>query len=166
MASVETSVGTAIPAEPCSVAAGSGIFSSVSSRCVFSIVTVEFVDQNTDRERQAAERHGVERVAKEVEHNERGQDRERYGDHDHDRRSPGAEEQQDHHRRQRGRDRALADHAGDRRFDEHRLVEQLIDFEARRGRGAGDGLSTSLTPFTTSSVDALPFLMTLSRTAL
>ena len=41
MASVETSVGTAIPAEPCSVAAGSGIFSSVSSRCVFSIVTVE-----------------------------------------------------------------------------------------------------------------------------
>ena len=41
MASVETSVGTAIPAEPCRVASGSGMRSSVRSRCVFSMVTVE-----------------------------------------------------------------------------------------------------------------------------
>ena len=34
------------------------------------------------------------------------------------------------------------------------------------GAAARATLSTSLTPFTTSSVDALPFLMTLSRTAL
>ena len=41
IASVETMVGTAMPAEPCSVACGSVIPSSVSSRWVFSIVTVE-----------------------------------------------------------------------------------------------------------------------------
>ena len=41
IASVETSVGTAMPAAPCSVACGSGMPSSVSSRWVFSIVTVE-----------------------------------------------------------------------------------------------------------------------------
>ena len=41
MASVETNVGTAMPAAPCSVASGSGCPSSVSRRWVFSIVTVE-----------------------------------------------------------------------------------------------------------------------------
>ena len=41
IASVETSVGTAIPAAPCSVAEGSGMRSSVSSRWVFSMVTVK-----------------------------------------------------------------------------------------------------------------------------
>ncbi len=41
MASVETRVGTAMPAAPCSVAYGNAILSSVSRRCVFSIVTVE-----------------------------------------------------------------------------------------------------------------------------
>ena len=41
MASVETMVGTAMPAEPCSVACDSVNRSSVSSRCVFSMVTVE-----------------------------------------------------------------------------------------------------------------------------
>ena len=41
MARVETRVGTAMPAAPCSVAAGSGMRSSVSRRWVFSMVTVE-----------------------------------------------------------------------------------------------------------------------------
>ena len=41
MASVETRVGTAMPAAPCSVACGSGWPSSLSRRWVFSIVTVE-----------------------------------------------------------------------------------------------------------------------------
>src|SRR6202795_3836640 len=41
MASVETSVGTAISAAPCSVASESGMPSSVHSRWVFSMVTVE-----------------------------------------------------------------------------------------------------------------------------
>ena len=41
MASVETKVGTAMPAAPCKVACGNAMPSSVSSRCVFSMVTVE-----------------------------------------------------------------------------------------------------------------------------
>ena len=41
-------------------------------------------------------------------------------------------------RRQRCGDNALAHHARHRRFDEHRLVEQLADLEAWRGRGAGN----------------------------
>ena len=53
IASVETSVGTAISAAPCSVADGSGMCSSVSRRWVFSIVTVEVIDQDADRQRQA-----------------------------------------------------------------------------------------------------------------
>ena len=41
MASVETRVGTAMPAAPCRVAWGRGMPSSCSRRCVFSMVTVE-----------------------------------------------------------------------------------------------------------------------------
>src|SRR5207302_11047165 len=41
IANVDTSVGTAMPAEPCRVVCGSGCRSSVNMRCVFSIVTVE-----------------------------------------------------------------------------------------------------------------------------
>ena len=48
--------------------------------------------------------------------------------------------------------------------DEYRLIEQFIDVEAG-GRRCARGLQHLPTSFTTSSVDALPFLMTLSRTA-
>ena len=41
IANVDTRVGTAMPAEPCRVACGSGCPSSVNNRWVFSIVTVE-----------------------------------------------------------------------------------------------------------------------------
>src|SRR4029077_10107599 len=93
---------------------------------------------DTDRQGEAAERHGVERVAEEVEHDQRGQDRQRNGDHDHDGRTPGAEEQQDHQRGERGGDGALANHARHRRFDEYRLIEQLTDLEPGRRRGASN----------------------------
>ncbi len=63
--SVETRVGTAMPAEPCRVACGSGMPSSVSRRCVFSIGDRGVVDQDADRQGQAAQRHGVERLAQE-----------------------------------------------------------------------------------------------------
>ena len=53
MARVETSVGTAMPAAPWSVASGRGLPSSVSRRWVFSIVTVEIIDQNADGQAQA-----------------------------------------------------------------------------------------------------------------
>ena len=65
IASVETSVGTAMPAEPCSVACRQrhavleqpvGV---LDGHC-------GIVDQDADREREAAQRHGIERVAKEI----------------------------------------------------------------------------------------------------
>ena len=52
----------------------------------------------------------------------------------------------------------------DRGFDEHRLIEQLLDLHAGRRRCARHRASASFTPLTTASVDALPFLMTLSST--
>ena len=61
------------------------------------------VDQDADRERQAAERHRVERVAEEVEHDERSEDRQRDRDHHHQGRAPRAQEQQDHQRGERRR---------------------------------------------------------------
>ena len=96
------------------------------------------VDQDADREREAAERHGVDGVAEEVEHHQRRQDRERDRDDDDEGRAPRAEEQDDHQRGQRRGDGAFAQHAVDRFAHEHRLVEQLGDLQARRRRGARD----------------------------
>ncbi len=113
MASVETSVGTAISAEPCSVASGSGMPPSVSSRCVFSIVTVE---SSTRMPMASARPPSVivfECLAEEEQADDRRQDRQRDGDHDDERRPPRSEKQQDHERRQRGGDGAFAQHAGD-----------------------------------------------------
>ena len=75
MASVETSVGTAIPAAPCSVAYGSGC--AFLGEQAMGVLDGDrgIVDQDADREREAAQRHGVERLAQEVEHDQRGQDR-------------------------------------------------------------------------------------------
>ena len=88
MASVETSVGTAMPAAPCSVACGSGM--SFFGEQAMGVLDRHrrIVDQDADRERQAAERHGVERLAEEIQHDQRRQDRQRDRDHDHQRRSP------------------------------------------------------------------------------
>ena len=107
MASVETSVGTAMPAAPCSVADGKRhMFLGEQAMRVLDRDR-RIVDQNADRQRQAAERHGVDRVAEEVEHDQRGQDRQRDRDHHDQRRSPRSEKQQDHQRGQAGGDGAF-----------------------------------------------------------
>ena len=98
------------------------------------------IDENADRERHAAERHGVERVAEEIEDDDRRQDRQRNRDQDDQRRTPGAEKQQDHQTRKPGRDRPLANHARDRRGDELRLIEQFVD---ARGREAPPNAQSS-----------------------
>src|ERR1700757_2963071 len=72
IASVDTMVGTAMPAEPCSVAEAR-FMPRLRSRW-------GIIDQNADRKRHAAERHGVERVAHEVKDDDRCQDRQRDGD--------------------------------------------------------------------------------------
>ena len=57
-ASVETIVGTAMPAERAASPRRDFIPSTAPrSRWVFSIVTVQIVDQEADRERHAAEGH-------------------------------------------------------------------------------------------------------------
>ena len=97
------------------------------------------VDQDADRKRHAAERHGVERVAHEVEDDDRREDRQRNRDQDDQGRPPRAEKQQDHQPGEPGRDRSLAEHAGDRCGDELRLIEQLVDAQSGR-RGSAGGL--------------------------
>ena len=54
------------------------------------------IDQDADRQRQAAQRHDVDRLAQQAQHDDRGQDRQRNGDRDDDRAAPAAEEDQDH----------------------------------------------------------------------
>ena len=71
------------------------------------------------------------------EHRHRRQDGERDRDGDDQGRAPAAEEQQDHHPGQRGRDRAFADHARDGAGHEHRLIADGRQIEARR-QGLGD----------------------------
>ena len=73
------------------------------------------------------------------------------------------EEQQDHQRRQPGRDGAFPQHAIDRFGHEYRLVEEFTDLQAG-GAAARSVFSAARTPLTTLSVDALPFLMMLSST--
>ena len=50
------------------------------------------VDENADRKGEATQCHRIDGLAEEIEHNERGQHRQRDRDHDDDRRPPRAEE--------------------------------------------------------------------------
>ena len=57
------------------------------------------VHQDADRQRQAAQRHDVDRLAQRAQHDERRQDRQRNRDRDDQRAAPAAQEDQDHERR-------------------------------------------------------------------
>ena len=65
MASVETSVGTAMPAAPCSVASRQRHVLLGEQAVGVLDRHRRVVDQDADREREAAERHRVDRVAEE-----------------------------------------------------------------------------------------------------
>ena len=70
-----------------------------------------FVDEDADRQRQAAERHDVDRLTRAPERDDRRQQRER-NRHDDDRRAaPVAQEQQHHQAGQQRAERRLAQHA-------------------------------------------------------
>ena len=69
------------------------------------------VDQNAHRERETAERHGVERLAGDIEHQHGRNDRQRNGGQDDQRQPPVAKEQQNHQRGQTRRHQAAHDHA-------------------------------------------------------
>ena len=96
------------------------------------------VDQNADGEREPAERHRIDGVAEEIQNDQRGKDREWNRDHDDDGGPPRPEEQQDHQRGQPGGNCAFTQQSHDRGFDEHRLIEQLLDLHAGRRRLARD----------------------------
>ena len=80
------------------------------------------VDENADRQGEAAERHDVERFAQRPKRRDGAENRQRNGNRDDDRRAPAAEEDEDHQTRQRRGDDALADNAADRRVHEQRLI--------------------------------------------
>ena len=65
------------------------------------------VDQDADRERQAAQRHDVEGFADRRQHHDRAEHGERNRGRDDDRRAPAAQKQQDHHAGQERRDDAF-----------------------------------------------------------
>src|SRR6266567_2476403 len=118
MARVETSVGTAISAAPCSVASESGMPSSVHRRWVFSIVTVE---SSTKMPTASARPPSV--IVFSVSPR-------KYSTVSEDRIASGIEIITT------SVDGAFAQYAIDRAFNEHRLVEQLGDVESGWSSGA------------------------------
>ena len=69
------------------------------------------VHQNSDRQRQAAERHDVDGLAQRAQHADRSENRQRNGDGDDQRAAPASEEQQNHRRGEAGGDDRFANHA-------------------------------------------------------
>ena len=90
------------------------------------------IDQNTDRQSQAAEGHEIDGFAQRAQNRQRTQDGKRNGKRDDDRAAPGAEKEQNHHGGERGRDNAFLDHVIDRRAHEQRLIGKFLDLQLRR----------------------------------
>ena len=89
------------------------------------------VDQDANRQRKAAERHGIQRLAARIHHQQGGDDRQGNGGKDDEGQSPVAEEQQDHQRSQCCGHQSTQRHAVQRGFDEHGLIENRLDGYAR-----------------------------------
>src|SRR3984957_4728855 len=163
IASVETSVGMAISAAPCNVAYGNGLCSSVSRRWVFSIVTVE---SSTRMPIASASPPSVMvlMVASR-----------KYNTISEDRIDSGIEIITTSVDRQEPRNRmiisavrtaAMAPSLSSPWIDALTNTDwsnsSLITMPG--GAAAREVTSAPLTPFTTANVEALPFLMMLSRT--
>ena len=122
------------------------------------------VDQDADRQRQAAERHHVERVAQ----------RDTASTID-DRIASGIDTATISVLRQLPRNSRIiaavsrpammlsVHHAFDGRRDEQRLIEQQVDLAVPSARRPGSRGSIALTWLTMSSVEALPFLSSVTR---
>ncbi len=68
-------------------------------RLMFSIFHRGVVHQNSDRQRQPAQRHDVDGLAQRAQHQDRGENRKRNGNRDDQRAAPASQEHQDHDRR-------------------------------------------------------------------
>jgi hypothetical protein len=93
------------------------------------------VNQDSDREGQAAERHHIDGLTEQIKHGKRRQNRQRNGDTNDQRTAPTAEEQQDHERCESGGEEGLVNDAFDGRSDEDRLIGQGNDLEIGRDVG-------------------------------
>ena len=122
------------------------------------------IDQNADRQRHAAQRHHVQRLAQERQDDDRHQNRQRDRDHDDQRASPGTQEQQDHQPRQPRGDRGFLDDAFNRCAHENRLIEHRRDVQVPAAAPPRCAGSAAFTLFTTSSVEALPLFRIESST--
>ena len=90
------------------------------------------VDQNADGQSHTAQRHPVDRVSHRPEHNAGSENRQRNGGADDQRTAPASQKQENHQRRQAGRDQGFARHALDCRPDKETLVEHRLDVEPGR----------------------------------
>jgi len=97
-----------------------------------------FVDEYTHGEREAPQRHDIERFADRRQRANRPQDRQRNRGRDDQSRAPAAEKQQDHQAGERRGDHALADHSTDRGAHECRLIADRLDIECVRQRRLDD----------------------------
>ena len=92
------------------------------------------VDQRADRQRQAGQRHDVDRVARGVQADEGRQDRDRDRQHGDRRHPPLAQEQQDHQRAEHRAEHPLLDQALDRLADVDRLVHDDLQVDPGAGQ--------------------------------
>ena len=90
------------------------------------------VDKDADGEREAAERHHVDRLAEQRQDRHGGEDRERDRHGDDEGRAPAAEEDQDHEPGQRSGDDAFLDDARNGLLHEGRLIADQAEIEADR----------------------------------
>ena len=84
------------------------------------------VHERTDRQSQAPQGHGVDRVARGKEPHQRTEDCQRNRHHGDDRHSHVAQEDQDHHRHEQGPDRAFVDQALNRLPHVDRLIHHQV----------------------------------------
>ena len=117
------------------------------------------VDQDADRQRHAAQRHDVDRVARHPEPEQRPQQGQRDVGHDDDHAPQVAEEQQDHQPGQARADQPLGGHALDRRHHGGRLVELEADLTTSLGTASRNSCIDLRTSATTVNVEPVSFLM-------
>ncbi len=90
------------------------------------------VHQYAHGQRQASERHDVDRLAERGEHQQRSQNGKRNRNGHHHRAAPASQEQQDHHRRQAGGGHRFLQHSIHRGAHEQRLIDGLLQRQLRR----------------------------------
>ena len=84
------------------------------------------IHQDADSQCQPAQRHHVDRLAQQLQADQRDKDRQRDRDRDDGGGAPVAQEEKQHHRREPGSDQGFVHHTRDRGLHEDRLVRQQL----------------------------------------